>query len=335
MFIFKLGDQIASVLLLFLPKRFLDRIQFNSSDYQVYDLQQKEIKSKPRMTRIEAVFTTILFDLALFGTSNWFIRLIIRIFTSMQNSWDKTFLSKEEATDQVTQFCKKLGIQQNPWIWEKPIQEYTSLNDFFSRTYQPSLFPKVGDSSIVSPASCTISMFNNNADMKKLLIKGCDYNLEDIGIPGDYIALYAKHPVFLGYLSPSDYHRVHSPISGVCTHCKMEGMNKMSSSVKFFGSKFNILNENRRLVIVIEAVNVKVAVVIIGGIGVDTIVYDDNLLGRKLSKCELLSSFRAGGSAVALFSTAPLLLSRQFKAALQACDKVEVDVGASLANIEV
>lgn len=335
MLTFQLGEAAASIIVLLLPRRFSDRIYTNFSEYQVYELRTGKLKTKPRMTFIEAVFATILFDLALFGTSNIFINTIIRLFTSLQNSWDKPFKSKQEAVHLITQFCNKLRIQQSPWIWEKEIEDYTSINDFFSRTYQLSTFPKIGHAPLVSPASCTVTMYNNNANLSNLLIKGCNYRLEDIGLPEKDIDLYRANPILIGYLSPSDYHRVHAPISGVCSHCKMEGLDRRSASVKFFSGKFNILNSNKRLVIVIDSGNVKIALVIIGGIGVDTIhLLGDIEVGKKITKCEQLSAFRAGGSAIAMFSTAPLLFTSDFARASNSCQYVELEVGESIANFK-
>ena len=336
MWIFRLGEAFASVVVLMLPRRFSERIKHNSSEYSVYVLKTKSIKTKPRMTYIEAVFATILFDLALFGTSNMFINSIIRLFTSMQNSWDKPFVSKEETVSQIGEFCTRLSIQQEPWIWEKSIEDYSSLNDFFSRTYKQSTFPKLGDAALIAPACCTMARYNNNADLQTLLIKGCDYKIEDIGLPPSEVDLYRKNPIFVGYLSPTDYHRVHAPISGVCTYCKMEGVHKKSASVKFFDGSFNILNENKRLVIVIESGDVKVALVIIGGIGVDSIhlLGNPNKVEQSISKGEQLSAFMAGGSAIAMFSTGSLSFTPEFEMANDKCTHVEAEVGESLANFK-
>jgi hypothetical protein len=123
------------------------------------------------MTFMEAVFATMLFDLALFGTSNPVINTIIRIFTSLQNSWDKPFSSRDQAATQVTEFCERLSIQQTPWIWEKPKEEYICLNDFFSRTFSPRHFPPLGEAKVVAPACCTMTKYNDDNDLKSILIK--------------------------------------------------------------------------------------------------------------------------------------------------------------------
>ena len=112
----------------------------------------------------------------------------------------------------------------------------------------------------------------------------------------------------------------------------MEGIDKKSASVKFFGAKFNILNENKRLVIVLDSgQDFKIALVVIGGIGVDSIVYND-MIGQQISKGQELAAFRAGGSAIAMFSTAPVKLTAEFEKASKGNAHVEVQVGESLAD---
>jgi hypothetical protein len=84
----------------------------------------------------------------------------------------------------------------------------------------------------------------------------------------------------------------------------MEGLDSPSASVKFFGGKFNLLNENKRLVIVLEEEGgeqgddeepLRAALVIIGGVGVNTITYDAQMIGKSIPKGHELSAFRAGG----------------------------------------
>ncbi len=101
-------------------------------------------------------------------------------------------------------------------------------------------------------------------------------------------------------------HWSHARAQGKCVHCKMEGNDSPSASVKFFGGKFNLLNRNKRLVVVLEEEGrslddeeeeepLRVALVIIGGVGVNTITYDERMVGKAIAKGEELSAFRAGG----------------------------------------
>lgn len=341
MLAFAIIDVIARTLVLFFPKTWRDRIEYNASDSTVFVVASQKHKTKPRMTLVEAVFATILFDLALFGIDNFFINAVIRAFTKFQNSWDRSFRSPAEAIHEVADFCERLQIQQDPWIWEKAMSEYTCLNDFFSRRYSNP--PTIGDDDIVSPACSTIIVHDNNEEFTRLVVKGCNYALGEIGLyPPMDLAAYARNPVFWGYLSPKDYHRFHAPLSGKCIYCSMEDADVDSASVKFFGGRFNILNRNKRLVIVLEdKKGRRVALVIIGGIGVNTIEYNTRILNTWVGKGTDLGTFRAGGSAFCLFSNHPLRLNSKLRplkgskgdSADSSLDlPMEVMFGESLAN---
>jgi phosphatidylserine decarboxylase len=327
-----LVDLIARFLLLLLPRRISRRVKENASDITVTVLSAGEIKTKPRMTLMEAVGATLLFDLALFGTDNRWIRGILRLFTRLQNTWDTPFASPHQARGSITDFCQRLGIATEPWIWDQPLQNYHCLNDFFSRTYATEHFPPLGDADLVSPACCTLRCYDSNRALKCLLIKGCDYELDQIGIPD--AALYANNHVLIGYLSPCDYHRVHAPVSGKVVYQELCSTGQPSASVKFWEGKFNILNENQRLVVVIETQNrSKVALVVVGGVGVDTIVYRPDLRNQTIAKGDHIATFRAGGSAIAVLTTKSVQYRQDFLAYCnQHSGQVEVMVGESLGN---
>jgi phosphatidylserine decarboxylase len=176
--------------------------------------------------------------------------------------------------------------------------------------------------------------------LQRLLIKGCEYSMDKIGLwPPQDLEKYQQNRIWIGYLSPSDYHRVHAPISGRIVHLQMESSETYSASVKFWGSKFNLLNQNKRLVVVIESaimneVPVRVALVIVGGVGVNTIVYDTTLLGKEINKGDELSTFRAGGSAIAMFSNRPLQFQQAFLDVMETQTiPVAFMMGESMANL--
>jgi hypothetical protein len=49
-----------------------------------------------------------------------------------------------------------------------------------------------------------------------------------------------------------------------------------------------------------------VALVIVGGVGVNSIVYDTTLMAEEINEGDELSTFRAEGSVIAMFSNRPL-----------------------------
>ncbi|KAL3823804.1 hypothetical protein ACHAXA_011591 [Cyclostephanos tholiformis] len=338
--LFSVGDLMARALLAVLPRRLSDRIKRNVSSLEIYVLRDGTTRcDEPRMTLFEGVFATLLFDMALFGTRNPLINGIIRSFTTIQNSWDRPFDNAGDATSSIDEFCSRLDIQRSPWIWERDAAEYASLNDFFSRAYAPRHHPELGHGRLVSPACCKILSYDSDESMRSMLVKGCDYDVGNIGLPASDLGAYGSNRVIIGYLSPRDYHRVHAPISGKCVHCNMEGIHSPSASVKFFGGKFNLLNENKRLVVVLEDEDshddeepLRIALVIIGGVGVNTITYDEEMVGKSISKGQELSAFRAGGSAFALFTTKPMDIVQPLRMASERNLYVEVLVGETLAH---
>lgn len=336
MLFFAVSEYIARVLLWILPRRVSSRIRENIADVTVTKLSTMKTKVKPRMTLFEGVGATILFDLALFGTKNWFINFLIRLFTSFQNSWDTPFANEQVAKESIIEFCQRLSIQQEPWIWDKPIEKYISLNDFFSRTYSEECFPPIGSADVVAPACCTMRCYSDNVTLKSLLIKGCKYDMDKIGIPQSQDDAYANHHILIGYLSPSDYHRVHAPITGTIVYLGLQDEQAQSASVKFFDGKFNLLNDNKRLVVIIEGTTtgIHVALIIVGGVGVNTIVFDSNMTNRKIQKGDWIGSFRAGGSAIAMLSNQPLCYTQDFLQASADSKLVEVVVGESLATFK-
>ena len=197
----------------------------------------------------------------------------------------------------------------------------------------------MGASDIVAPACCTFTNFQDNLGLQRLLIKGCDYSIDQVGlVPKDDLDQYAKNRVFIGYLSPTDYHRFHAPIAGTCIHCALDDEDALSASVKFFGGRFNLLNQNKRLIVVLETKEgVRVALVIVGGVGVNTIVFDKSkLLNQWIDKGAELGTFRAGGSAFAMFSNREIELDSKIVDATSTEEQrpIEVQVGESLANFK-
>ena len=136
-------------------------------------------------------------------------------------------------------------------------------------------------------------------------------------------------------------------MSGKIVHLSLQDGRAHSASVKFFDSKFNLLNENKRLAVVIEDTVTsnmsttstkgvmirRLALVIVGGVGVNTIVYDkESLLDKPIEKGAFIATFLAGGSAIALFSNQPLTLTPEFETVSADTKLVQVNMGESLAN---
>jgi phosphatidylserine decarboxylase len=138
--------------------------------------------------------------------------------------WGLRFLPKRTLTALVGRLSRTaLSRPLIPWYArmyridvseaERPLDEYATLAEFFSRRLRPEARPLAGEG-LVSPVDGTVSDFGIIRQGVLLQAKGCTYTLA---------ALLGREPDaerFEGgtyltlYLSPRDYHRIHMPVAG-------------------------------------------------------------------------------------------------------------------------
>lgn len=96
----------------------------------------------------------------------------------------------------------------------RPIDEYPSLLKFFTRELKPGVRPvDARPDVLVSPVDAAVGAFGRIEAGRLYQAKGMDYSLA--ALVGDEAAARMKDGWFLTlYLSPRDYHRIHSPADG-------------------------------------------------------------------------------------------------------------------------
>lgn len=93
---------------------------------------------------------------------------------------------------------------------------YRSFNDFFTRALVPAARPiAAGKVSLVSPVDGTLSQAGQIEDGRIFQAKGHDFSLNEL-LGGDpkWTSAFADGSFATIYLSPSDYHRIHMPLTG-------------------------------------------------------------------------------------------------------------------------
>ncbi len=97
---------------------------------------------------------------------------------------------------------------------ERSMEEYKSLNDLFTRKLKGDARPILGE--VIHPCDAVISQTGSIQDGEIVQAKGWTYSVKElIGHPPSSEDLNGTFATY--YLCPTDYHRVHFPVSGKLT----------------------------------------------------------------------------------------------------------------------
>lgn len=183
---------------------------------------------------------------------------------------------------------------------EKPLSEYRSLNDFFTRRLKPGLRPLDADlQTLLSPVDALVTGLGPIEAGTMLNIKGQDYTVEQLLGRSPRVVNYRHGYYLVLYLSPTDYHRIHAPASGKIV--EKEHIKGKVYPVNDFGLRHmkQVLSRNERLITYIRHTFGEIAVVKVGAMNVSSIRYADPLPDR-LERGDDLACFEFGSTVVLL-----------------------------------
>lgn len=183
---------------------------------------------------------------------------------------------------------------------EKPHNEYMTLNDFFTRRLKSGLRPvDPSPSSLVSPVDALITGMGPIKAGQIVNVKGQDYTIEELLNRSPRMINYRDGFYFVLYLSPTDYHRIHTPVTG--TIIEKEHIPGKVYPVNDFGLRHmkRVLSRNERLITYIRHASGEVAVVKVGAMNVSSIRYVDGLPADLTAGGEL-AYFEFGSTVVLL-----------------------------------
>lgn len=118
-------------------------------------------------------------------------------------------LPKSLQTSLNTGFAKLFGIDVTEA--EKPIGEYRSIEDFFTRKLKFGARPIAGE--LCSPADGILSVSGLAENATAVQAKGLTYSLKELMFGMNSIETVSLKAWATIYLAPHNYHRVHSPIT--------------------------------------------------------------------------------------------------------------------------
>ena len=96
---------------------------------------------------------------------------------------------------------------------ELPVSSFGSLHDFFIRTLIAESRP-LANEPVVSPVDGRVEIAGDLHDNTRFLVKGHPYLLEELLGNDELANRYRNGKYIVLYLSPADYHRIHSPADG-------------------------------------------------------------------------------------------------------------------------
>lgn len=184
---------------------------------------------------------------------------------------------------------------------EGGVKDFPSLHHFFIRKLQANKRPlHTKKGLITSPVDAVVEQYGEITNAENIIVKGQTYSIKDMLSNEKQVEKYLGGSFIVLYLSPSHYHRIHSPVDGHVINQNVLGNH--SYPVNKWGLTFgrSPLSKNYRLVTEIkEPDGNHIAVVKVGAMLINTIELTHP--SDHLQKGEELAYFSFGSTVVLLF----------------------------------
>lgn len=202
---------------------------------------------------------------------------------------------------------------------------FRSFNEFFTRRLREGARTvDAGEGVMVSPADGRLDDAGAIDDGTRFFIKGREYSAESLLASATDAQTFSNGQFAIVYLSPRDYHRVHSPVAGRIT--QIRSMPGDLFPVNSIGEQHvpSLFSINRRVAIVIDTEHlgrvtvVMVGAMIVGRITVSVIDARDVPLGthpisppREIARGDEIGIFHLGSTAVVFLEKGAPRLERR------------------------
>ncbi len=156
---------------------------------------------------------------------------------------------------------------------EKELVEYPTFDTFFSRRLRAGARELAAEpGAILSPSDGTVSAFGEVQDGQVIQAKGLSYSVA--GLLGDdaLAARFIRGSYLTVYLSPRDYHRVHTPLAARIVKYRHIPGQRLPVNPRFVAGVDGLFTQNERLIVEFESGLGKVALVMVAAAGVGNLV---------------------------------------------------------------
>ncbi|MEH7414051.1 phosphatidylserine decarboxylase [Neobacillus drentensis] len=228
---------------------------------------------------------------------------IYRILIELTNGKWSSVILKKFARSPVSRFVVPSFAriyQINLEEMEKGLSEYPTLHDLFVRTLKKEARNiDFHTDTVVSPVDAVLEDVGMIKETSDIMVKGKTYSIgEMLGDPA-ILTKYLNGTYMILYLSPSHYHRIHSPVNGTVT--KQWELGSKSYPVNKWGLKYGrrTLSKNYRVITEVKTNYGHAAIVKVGAMFVNSI--ETTHKGSELEKGGEMAYFSFGSTVVLLF----------------------------------
>lgn len=181
---------------------------------------------------------------------------------------------------------------------ENPLESFPTLHNFFVRTLKPES-RTIASAEVVSPVDAKIEIAGDLHKGIQFLVKDQHYSLSDLLGNKELAELYQDGKYIVLYLSPADYHRIHSPANGKVI--KQYVLGKKSYPVNEWGLSFGKapLSGNYRMISELQTEAGRMLAVKVGAMFVNSIQLTNFKDGW--AKGEEIAYFSFGSTVVLFF----------------------------------
>lgn len=150
---------------------------------------------------------------------------------------------------------------------EKDIYSFSSFNTFFTRKLRAGVRPIAKGNKLASPVDGAISQIGNIEAGRIIQAKGQDYSVIELLAGNEALAKQFDGGQFTTiYLSPSDYHRIHMPVTGTLQKMTYIPGKLFSVSPRTARAVPKLFARNERVVTVFETEQGPMALILVGAI---------------------------------------------------------------------
>lgn len=148
------------------------------------------------------------------------------------------------------------------------LDDYENFNAFFMRKLKPSARPLAAEPALISPVDGFVSSMGIIKENLIFQAKNHDFTLQALLGKNDWASRFINGAYATLYLSPSDYHRVHTPLDATLKAMQLIPGDLYSVNPETVEHCPNLFARNERLVTLFDTPHGPMAIILVGALNV-------------------------------------------------------------------